>query len=283
MNLKVDVCDDLKYVNLYDYRFFRKMKMDEAILDYGMLGVCKIKSEYFYIVNLHSVVDVANDDVVEAILSKYGFVFYKKCVDLTYNGYVNIKKISYGSFWDRESWIGTSMNRFSGLQGHAKCSMGKFPLRAFVFVCDDLALVIKKAKQEIREVFNIGNFSVHINDTHEEAVWLAEAYFNKNSLALTNHQPFFVEDVAFNERIENFKTYLTSVNVSVDDVCGAGSTPLNVASLRHSDDFDYLSVDSRCAISDEVYSPHDEQLSNYPYSKEEIITNPDYHFYYQVD
>ena len=278
MNLTVDVCEDLEYINLYDYRFFRKMKMDEAIMDYGALEYVKLNPNA-YIVNLHSVVDVANDDAVEAILNKYGFVFYKKGVDLTYNGYVNIKKISYGSFWDRESWIGNATNRFSGLQGHAKRSMGKFPLRAFVFVCNDLDLVVK-AKQEIRAIFNIGNFSVHINDTHEEAVWLAETYFNRNSLALTNHQPFFVEDIAFNERIENFKIYLTSVNVSVDDVCGAGSTPLNVAALRQSEDFDYLSVDSRCDISDEVYSPHDDQLPNYPYSKEEIITNPDYHFYY---
>lgn len=114
----------------------------------------------------------------------------------------------------------------------------------------------------------------------ESISWEGKHYILAITDKVTTGEPYFVEDIAFNERIENFKIYLTSVNVSVDDVCGAGSTPLNVAALRQSDDFDYLSIDSRCDISDEVYSPHDDQLPNYPYSKEEIITNPDYHFYY---
>ena len=278
MNLTIDVCEDLEYINLYDYRFFRKMKMDEAIMDYGALEYVKLNPNA-YIVNLHSVVDVANDDTVEAILNKYGCVFYKKSVDLTYNGYVNVKKISYGSFWERESWIGNSTNKFSGLQEHAQCSRGKFPLRAFVFICENLDYVVK-AKQEIRELFNIGNFSVHINDTHDEAIWMAETYFNANSLSFINHRPFFLEDESFDVRIDNFKKYLSEVGVSIDDVCGAGSTPLNVFAIRKSDDFDYLSLNKKCNISDNIYSPHDDQLTNYPYSKQEIITNPQYHFYY---
>ena len=116
---------------------------------------------------------MSKDNEVVKILEKYGFVYYKKEINLTFDGYVNLKKLSYGSFWDRESWIGNVENKFAGAQAHAKQSMGNNPLRAFVFVCDDLQKVIK-SKAEIRDLFNLGNYSVHINDTREEAIWLAE-------------------------------------------------------------------------------------------------------------
>ena len=112
-------------------------------------------------------------------LNKYGFIYYKKDVYLNYNGYVNIKKLSYGSdMWGKESWIGTSKNKYSGAQKHAQKSFGngKNPLRAYVFVCDNLDNVLK-AKAEIREIFKIGNESIHINDTRKEAIALAITSF----------------------------------------------------------------------------------------------------------
>ena len=199
LNKSVEIENDGRN-DLYDYKFFIKRNMDQSIMDYGALEYVKLNPNA-YIVNLHSVTNIEKDAEVENILNKYGFIFYKKDIKLTYNGYVNMKKLSYGSFWDREGWIGTVENEFAGAQMHAKESMGENPLRVFVFVCDNLEKVVK-VKSEIRSLYNIGNFSVHINDTRDEAIWLAETYFNKNSLEMINSRPFVYEDTKFDDMIE---------------------------------------------------------------------------------
>lgn len=263
---------------VYDYSFFRKKNMDESMMDYGALEYVKLNSNA-HIVNLHSVTDPNFDGLVETILNKYGVIFYKKDVRLTYNGLVNLKKLSYGSFWDREDWIGNEQNQYRGAQDHAQASLGKYPTRVYVFVCEDLEKVTQ-AKTEIRAIYNIGNFSVHINDFHEEAVWLAETYFNANSLFSFNNRPFAKDDNTFDNNVEHLKMIAQEFDVDINDICGAGSTPLNVLLLRHSDDFDYFSLDERLEFEDDIISPHDSQLCYYPCSKEEIITNPTHYQYY---
>lgn len=265
--------------DLYDYKFFQAQKMNPDIMDYGALEYVKLNPNA-YIVNLHSITDMTKDEVVVQILEKYGFVYYKKEIYLTFNGYVNLKKLSYGSFWDRESWIGNVENKFEGAQMHAKQSMGNNPLRAFVFVCDDLQKVIN-AKAEIRNLFNLGNYSVHINDTREEAIWLAETYFNKNSLDMINNRPLDYEESRFDEMVEELKKIAIQHRVNMEDICGAGSAPLSVYGLRSSSDLDFLYCgNSEFDIQTETLSNHDSELKYYPYHKKEIIENPAYHFYY---
>lgn len=265
--------------DLYDYKFFTRQKMDPAIMDFGALEYVKLNPNA-YIVNLHSVTDPSKDDQVVQILEKYGFVYYKKDITLTFDGYVNLKKLSYGSFWERESWIGTVEDKFAGAQMHARNSMGKNPLRAFVFVCDDLKKVIK-AKAEIRDLFNLGNFSIHINDTREESVWLAETYFNKNSLDMINARPLDYEDPQFDGMIEELKETATQHKVDLENICGAGSTPFDVYGLRKSSDLDFLYCGTQpFDIQTDTLSNHDSELKYYPYPKKEIIENPAHHFYY---
>lgn len=279
--LGIPVCiaeDTNKPDSIYDYRYFAHQGMDESIMDYGALEYVKL-NPHAHIVNLHSVTNPKDDTKVEAILNRYGVIFYKKNVKLTYNGLVNLKKISYGLLWDRADWIGNVANRYSGAQQHAQASMGKNYTRIYVFVCDDLEKVIK-AKAEIREIYGIGNFSVHINDCHEEAIWLAETYFNANSLFYINNRPFYQEDEVFDKHIEYLKSLLYEYNIQIDDICLAGSTPLNQLLLRHSDDIDYLCLDDSFDLEDDIISPHDDQLRYYPCSKEEIITNPTNYSYY---
>lgn len=265
--------------DLYDYKFFKSQKMNPDVMDYGALEYVKLNPNA-YIVNLHSVTDAKKDNLVEDILNKYGFIFYKKDIDLTFDGYVNLKKLSYGSFWDRESWIGTVENKFAGAQMHARESIGKNPLRAFVFVCDDLEKVIQ-VKAEIRALYNIGNYSVHINDTRDEAIWLAETYFNSNSLFMLNRRCFYYEDPRFDNLIEDLKNTAKERNVDIENICASGSTPMNIAGIRKSDDLDFLYCgEKEFDIQTDTLSNHDSELNYYPYNKKEIIENPKYHFYY---
>lgn len=108
----------------YDYNFFMKKWLDPFYADYAALEYVKLNKSA-YIVNLHSAADPAHDDEVEAILNKHGFVFYKKNINLTFDGYVNLKKLSYGfDFFTGSSWIGDARNKFAGAQSHARKSRG---------------------------------------------------------------------------------------------------------------------------------------------------------------
>ena len=263
--------------DVFAYDFFRKRRMNPKIMDYGALEYVKLNPNA-HIVNLHAITNPAQDEQVLEILEKYGFVYYMKEVKLSLNGYGNLKKISYGAFWNREPWIGDAFNGFAGAAAHARQSYGNYPCRVFVFVCDDMES-IAKAKAEIRALYNIGNYSVHINDTHEEAIWLAEAYFNENSLFWANNSPMQYEDKRFDENIEHFKNVLRKGNAAIDDYCAVGSTPLNAFGVRHSNDIDYLTV-SACKPKDKVVSPHDDQLVYYSKDAADIINNPINYFYY---
>ncbi|MFI3241449.1 MAG: hypothetical protein R3Y43_02665 [Alphaproteobacteria bacterium] len=265
----------------YDYVFFKNKKIEPFYADYAALEYVKLNPNA-YIVNLHSVTDKKFDNQVIDILNKYGFVFYQKDVFLTLNGYVNLKKMSYGSdIWNKESWVGDVKNSFAGAKAHAKKSMGKNPLRAFVFVCDDLQKVIK-VKAEIRAIYNIGNYSVHINDTREEAIMLAQTYFNENSLKIINSRPFDYEEKEFDSLVNELKNAIVEENLNVDDFCACGSTPFGVLGIRKIGDFDFFEHDeSYLNFCNDKISKNDSQLKYYPYSKEEIIYNPKNYFYYK--
>lgn len=263
----------------WDYAFFRARDMRPETMDYGALEYVKLNPNA-YIVNLQPITSPNNDQTVIDILNKYGFIYYCKSVWITYNGLVNLKKICYGSFWEKASWIGSLADGFLGAQDHANKSMGRNPMRVFVFVCDNLAKV-QLAKKEIRDIYGIGNYSVHINDTHEEAVCLAENYFNTNTLFQLNTRPFHFYDEEFEEHIEALKTECTARNIDIDRVCGAGSTPMNVFHIRHSQDFDCLTLDEAVLPENEIISSHNKYRNNYPFPINEIISNPSLHMYYR--
>jgi len=265
----------------YDYKFFNKRNIDPFYADYSVLEYVKFNPNS-YVVNLHSATDPNKDSEVESILSQHGFVYFKKEINLTLNGYINIKKLSYG-FDDEgmDSWIGNKSNDFAGAKEHAQKSMGEYPLRIFVFVCDDLEKV-KLAKKQIRELHNIGNFSVHINDTREEAIELAQTYFNENSLFILNNRPYNLTTKNIDSYIKEVKSYAKQEGISLDTICGAGSTTLGVLGIRKCRDFDLLSCsDELLGIDNPDISSHDSELIYYPQNKTEMIMNPRFHFYYK--
>lgn len=266
---------------MYDYKWFNNQKIDRFYADYAALEYVKFNPNA-YIVNLHSATHTNMDVEVESILSRYGFIYYKKEINLTYDGYVNVKKLSYGFDSNgNDSWVGNEANDFAGAKYHADHSKGKHPLRVFVFVCDNLEKV-KTAKQKIREIYNIGNFSVHINDTHEEAIELAETYFNENSLFALNNRPYNLVTAEIDKYIKEVKKYAKEKNIPLETFCAGGSTPLGILGIRESRDFDLLHCsDDIDGIGDPNISSHDSELCYYPHNKIEIIMNPRYHFYYK--
>ncbi|RTJ71573.1 hypothetical protein [Campylobacter jejuni] len=266
---------------LYDYIFFRRKMMDSKIMDFGALQYVKLNPNA-YIVHIHSIVDMNKDNQICNLLNSYGFIYYQKNIYLNFNGYVNLKKISYGIYGEKENWIGDNKNNFMGAQEHAKLSLGKNPMRVFIFVCSSFDKILK-VKQEIRKLLDMGNHSIHINDKKEEAITLAKIYFNDNSLNMINYRSFKYESKLLDTRIQKLSKIAAEHDISIEDMCACGSTPLNVYGLRESNDFDFIAKTNSkkiLNIQDSDLSNHESELYLYPNSKQEIIENPNFHFYY---
>lgn len=278
--LGLDIDTQPQHANwLWNYKFFQNQGIDPYYADYAALEYVKINPNA-YIVNLQPVISTKHDKSVEDILEKYGFIYYKKNVDITLNGLINLKKLSYGSCWEQNcDWIGNYENGFAGAVCHAKKSFGRNPLRVYVFVCDNLDKVIS-AKKEIRKLFNIGNFCVHINDTRQEAIELAETYFNENSLHMINNRPYTYQDKNFDTMVDELKQNIQEKNnLNSDDFCCLATS---VFGLRYSGDLDlfYLGT-GQIDFYSEKLSDNSDEFKFYPLPPHEILYNPKNYLYYK--
>lgn len=269
--------------NGWEYDFFKNQGMPQSIMDFGALEFVKM-NPYSHIINLFPLADIKYDYQVEEILNRNGFIYYKKTIpNITYNAMVNLKKMHYSESGSYERWVGSDSDKFSGAQNHAKCSLGNGgSLRVYVFVCEDKNK-LRDIKHEIRGIYNLGNYTVHINDTHTSDIELAQTYFNENSLHLINHLRYEQDDCELNCKIIEFKKRIHDINGNLDDFILVGSVPLNAYGIRKSRDFDFLAKDMEKGnkISDKMFSMHDSQLKYYPTDKRQMIENPKYHSFYK--
>ncbi|MDR2337987.1 MAG: hypothetical protein LBE20_05000 [Deltaproteobacteria bacterium] len=263
----------------WDWSYFQQRGLQKSSSDIIALEYVKLNPNA-YIVCLFPSMPMQYDDYVIRILNQYGYVYYKKEFTLSVNGCINIHKISYG----KEDWIDSYDNNFANLQRRALKTTGgqqEGTMRSFVFVCDNLEKV-KEAKKQIRAILNIGNYPVHINDTKEEAIELAQTFFNDNSLYMLNKLPFNQRMDRIDYLVNEFKQYIFKNGYNADDLCAMGSTPMGVFGLRKNNDFDFLHLDQDIVKPDNpIFSQHTSELSYYPVSLSEIVINPANHFFYK--
>jgi hypothetical protein len=275
---------DTGNTNIYDYSFFKERGLANEIADFNACLYVPM-NPFARMFLLHPVAKLEYDDIIKNILNKYGFIYYEKELHLTYNGYVNLKKMNYARD-KKNQWGGTPANDYEGLKKHALASFagGKNPLRIFVWVCKNEQSVID-AKREIRAIYDIGNYSCHSSDTHEEAIELAQTFFNENSLYYLNNRAYGLTTSKFDEFIENLKQDLISQKIPLQAVCACGSTPMGIFGIRTVRDLDFLCIDdcgySKTSVIRSPASSHADMSHLYEPCKDEIILNPKYHFYYR--
>ena len=81
-----------------------------------------------------------------------------------------------------EEWAGNWGNDFAGFRKKVQaCFPDKGPLSVYWVDLPDLEQA-RVLKEKIRDIYKIGNHSVHINDTHEETLRLSRALLNVNSV-----------------------------------------------------------------------------------------------------
>lgn len=204
-------------------------------------------------------------------------VVYEKSFTLNQVGAFNFVKVLY----EGEEWLGDPHNNFQGVMAKVKeCYAASGPTTVFLVETQSPS-ILPVLKEEIRALFNVGNHSVHINDTHTETLRISQAALNDNSIHFLNnsqnaHFPFF------EQLFSAYKNTILNYSLSSDDFCVGGSSTLAAYGLRQGKDLDYLhTFPEHKFIGHPSISSHNSELHNYCHSRDDIIYNPANHFYYR--
>ena len=259
-----------------DYNFFKQLSLNEEYMDQTAIEYCKLKPNT-YVVCLFPIVNNKLSEVYD-ILRSNGDVFYSKQITLNATGAFNLMRELYLG----EKWAGNWKNNYAGFKHKANLCFSDYSPVTVALISLDNGDIAKKVKQKVRNLFNIGNHSAHINDTHKQSVRISKTIFNKNSIHYLN-----------TAKPANYKTFNTCMNefyneinirgLDVDDYCVGGSAPLTAYGLRECKDLDYLHFDQSLikGTQDLIHSHNEYGVGRYHLDREDIIYNPENYFYHR--
>ena len=262
-----------------NYKYFKSKKdfveegLDTKYCDSIALEYCKIKPNTF----IATIFPSAEGDKEEAerIITAKADIFYKKSFKLNPNGALNLMRQMY----HKEPWGGTPDNGYAGLKEKARlCFQKEGDLNVYVITVTDpnhSTLI----KEEVRKVFNIGNHSIHINDTWEETFRLSRAFFNKNSIDMMNAMKSNYYAPYDNLSYSLFQNLIRN-KIDPDDYCVTASSVLSVLGLREGRDLDYLHRGPRIDGHPDIDSHNEYSKGRYSKTIDDIIYNPENHFYF---
>lgn len=244
------------YPILADYKYFAKKGLSQTIMKRTALEYAKLKPNT-HIICLFPIAHTRIQEVMN-IISKYCNIFYHSSTQLNSEGQLGLmKEIYLDDGWANEEGIRRKGNQ---------CFMGN-PNVTFVLVDGKNLETVKEMKKKIRALFNVGNHSVHINDSHEETVRIAKTVFNDNSIHFLNNR----KNISF----PKYKKLMTNMKPNDNEVI-TGSTVLSLYGLRDCKDIDLIYYNNPPADSHNQYLE-----THYKLTLDDIINNPLYHLYYQ--
>ena len=250
-----DTNSDENYPVECDYKFFIKKGLSSQILKRSALEYAKIKSNT-HVICLFPIAHTRLDEVMD-IINEHCNIFYHSSETLNSRGQIGlIKEIYLKDGWANEQGIQRKCDQ---------CFMGKTNITFVLVDAKDLETV-KEMKKKIRSLFNVGNHSVHINDTHEEAVRIAKTVFNDNSINFLNNRKIAT--------FSNYKNLMSAINPN-DNTVITGSTVLSLYGLRDCKDIDLIYHENAPADSHNQYLE-----THYKLSVDDIVNDPRNHLYY---
>ncbi len=176
----------------YDYQYFRENGLDEVCLDFMAEQFIRFSERVYTVCLWPASYDSAKLTAADRMIRSCAAVAYRKEVALNYHG---VEQLMI-SFYKSMSWTGTPENGYAGIASKATaCYRSKAPTTVYVICGPELEQVLA-LKQRIRDLYGIENSSLHITDTHEEAVEAGKMLLNQNSVDFLNYADPF-RDTAF--------------------------------------------------------------------------------------
>ena len=252
--------------------FFKSLGLDRKYLDYMALEYSKLKPNT-RVITLHPARDPSKEaETLNKIYSTVPVV-YDSTLSLTESGFTNyISQLYFG-----EPWL--TQNPLVGASSKSRLCWGDEPVRVILIEEDDKQ-ILDSLKGELRASYGIDKSSLHINDTHEETIRIARVVFNPNSVKFLNT----CDSNLSKKLMDGLRAYTEILNhykLNQELFCITGSAIMSLFGLRECSDLDYLHFDPQHVIQGSGYiNSHEKELGKYPRHKDDIIFNPNNHFFW---
>tara|TARA_Y100000389_G_scaffold202861_1_gene249511 strand:+ start:191 stop:1039 length:849 start_codon:yes stop_codon:yes gene_type:complete len=165
----------------------------------------------------------------------------------------------------------------------SSCFKQENNLKVYFIEKQDLKTLVH-FKEQVRKYYQTGNHSIHIPDTQEECNSLLDL-LNYNTLFFISKTPsLYIKFPNFNKLFEKLKKFCKENDIDTKKICITSSSVLSVYGIRDCGDMD-LFVDKNHVniFKNTPFDNHNKYTIDKHYSKhfEDIIYNPDNHFYFQ--
>ena len=208
----------------------------------------------------------------EKILDENTRVVYRKKLALGYNAVRNLILQVYHNV----PWIGTIENGFRWSYTKADEVYSGNGEMEVVLVDEPRGLdYMVELKAKLRDVYDLGLFSVHSTDTYEEAYLAANLLFNENSL----HNLDFGHPDRFQKSwklVMEYRQALIDTGCDLENFIIDSSVPLALYGIREAGDLDYLMTgDGPEPI---ISENHDKHIENHDKQIADLIHDPNNYF-----
>lgn len=258
----------------YDYRFFKDKLLEYQYLNYMATEYIRMKENVFFTC-IWPRANRSKWTAADQIIKENCDVVYKTSVTLTYNGLKNLMIQIYG----KQEWCGNLQNGYKGVNSKADVCY-KECKKTIIYILDnaDLAKVVR-LKKDVRDVYQIGNSSVHISDNSQESLNMAHLLLNANSVNLLNYGQIF-KYKRYIAAIQQLGKELEAYQLDAEDFLIDSSGVLGIYGIRQPNDVDCLTFHhlQNYQFSEKV-TEHDEYIPYYLKAKEELIYNPNNYLY----
>lgn len=185
-----------------------------------------------------------------------------------------IQLLYYDEAWCRKGCLGKSQSCFA--------EAGKDLNILFTEKIPENQLV--DIKTEVRKYYQKGKHSVHTPDTQEECNSLLQL-LNPNTVSFMNSAPsLYINFPNFTNLIQKLRSFCGENNINTRGICVTSSAVLSVYGIRDCGDLD-LFIDKKyeSKFKTTEFDCHNVYTTegHYPKHFEDIIYNPDNHFYFQ--
>ena len=272
LNMVVSTIQTEKVPMVADYRYFLDRDVCVSHMDLIVQKFIQYSKDNVYIAFLWPS-GVGHKNEVESMFSQ---IIYKKEMKLTSTGAFNLLVELYKHM----DWAGSCENSFSGVKKKLlECFPELTPFQVILFQSESIGAV-RKLKEKVRSVYDIGFSSVHITDTQEEAMRVSQLICNENGLHfLNNASPYkFMRTYM---QLDKFKLFLSENNIAFNDVVIDGSSTLSLYGFRESVDVDFLALNfPEATCASKCFEAHDSELEYHHKTKLELIYDSSNYFWF---
>ena len=257
-----------QYPVISDHKLFVRKDLPMDMLGRTAVEYAKLKTNT-HVICLFPIVHTKYWDAMR-IIEKHVNIFYVSTESLNPVGQLGLmKEIYLREGWSNEAGIKRKSDQcFADGEGIADKDRNRV---TFVLVDAKNLETVKEMKAKIRELFNVGNHSVHVSDFHEDCIRICKTIFNQNSIHFLNNRKY----VSF----PNYTRLLADIKPDDNKVI-SGSAVLSLYGLRDCKDIDFIyNTETENAPID----AHNQYIGTH-YGKPTldcIMNDPHYHLYYQ--